>query len=84
MHRTDKLFLFIWMTATLGINDQVNETEMKTTSQVTNFIKQTLSFLAYDGRSTVKPQNYFSFDMWRMIRFEVEISVSVGGFLYKF
>jgi hypothetical protein len=50
IYRAQRLFLFIWMTATLGINNSVNETLGITveliTSQATNFIKQILSFLA--------------------------------------
>jgi hypothetical protein len=50
------------MTATLGINNQVNETlgiivELKTTPQANNFIKWILSFLAYGGSSIVKILN---------------------------
>jgi hypothetical protein len=60
-HRTQRLFLFIWTTHTLGINNRVNGTfgttvELKIASQATNFIKQIL-FLAYDGSSIVKILN---------------------------
>jgi hypothetical protein len=46
------MLLLFWMTAALGINDQANETlcittELKIMSQVTNFVKQILLFLAY-------------------------------------
>jgi hypothetical protein len=47
------------MTATLGIDDLVNETlgitvELKITLQVAYFIEQILSLLAYGGSSIVK------------------------------
>jgi hypothetical protein len=63
-------------------NNQVNETlgitdELKTMSQATNFIKEILSFLAYGGSSIVKTLT--SFHM-QMVRSDVEISASVGGF----
>jgi hypothetical protein len=50
------------MTATLVIDDRVNETlgitvELKITLQVAYFIVQILSFLAYGGSSIVKPLN---------------------------
>jgi hypothetical protein len=41
---------------------------------------QILLFLAYGGNSIVKTLNQVSFHMGRMVRFEVEISASVGGF----
>jgi hypothetical protein len=49
------------MTATLGINNTVNETvritaELKITSQASKYIKQILSFLAYSGSSIVKTE----------------------------
>jgi hypothetical protein len=83
-HRAQRLCLFIW-TATLGNNAQVNETlwitiELKVTSQAANFFKQILLFMAYGGSSVVKTLNKTSFHMQRMVRFEVEISASVGGF----
>jgi hypothetical protein len=40
-----------------------------------------LSFLAYGGSSIVKTLNQTLFHMWWMVRFEVEISAIVGGFL---
>jgi hypothetical protein len=51
-----EVFPFICTTAILGINNRVNKSlgitvELKITSQVTNFIKQILSFLAYGGSS---------------------------------
>jgi hypothetical protein len=63
---TQRLFLFVQMTATFGINDQVNATlgitiELKITFQAANFITQILSFLAYGGSSTVKALNQTSF-----------------------
>jgi hypothetical protein len=62
VHRAQRLFLFIQMTATLGINNWVSETlgiriELKITSQVTNFIVQILSFLTYGEDSVVKSVN---------------------------
>jgi hypothetical protein len=50
------------MTATLGIDDRVNETlgitvELKIPLQVSYFIEQILSFLAYGGSSVVKTLN---------------------------
>jgi hypothetical protein len=72
------------MTATLAINDRDNETleindELEISSQVADFIKQTMLFLAYGGSSIVKTLNQTSFHVRRMVRVEVEISVSVGG-----
>jgi hypothetical protein len=57
-HRSQRPFLFIWMTATLGINNRVNETlgitvELKIKFQAINLIKQIL-FLVYHGRFIVK------------------------------
>jgi hypothetical protein len=77
------------MTATLGINDRVNETLMITvglefTSQTANFINQISSFLAYGESSAVKTLNQTSFHMRRMVRFEIEISANVGGFSVNF
>jgi hypothetical protein len=48
IHRTKRYFLFVWMTATLGINNWVNETlgitsEQNITSRVTNFTLEYLS-----------------------------------------
>jgi hypothetical protein len=59
IHRAQRLFFCIWMTATLEIDDQVNETlgitiELKITFQVAYFIQQILLFLAYGGSSIVK------------------------------
>jgi hypothetical protein len=50
------------MTATLGIDDRVNETlgitiELKIMLQFAYFIEQILSFLAYGGSSIVKTLN---------------------------
>jgi hypothetical protein len=50
------------MTATLGIDDRVNETlgittELKVMLQVAYFIEQILSFFAYGGSSIVKTLN---------------------------
>jgi hypothetical protein len=87
--QAQKLLLFIQITATLGINDQINETlritaELKMTSQAADFFNQTLSFLAYVGSSIVKTLDQASFHMQRMFRVEVEISASVGGFPVDF
>jgi hypothetical protein len=58
--------LFIQTTATLGINDRVNETlgitvELEITSQAADFFIQILSFFAYGGSFIVKTlyQTYF-------------------------
>jgi hypothetical protein len=77
--------LFIQTNASLGINDRVNETlgiivELEITSQAADFFNQILSFLAYGGGSTVKTLNQTSLRMRRMVRAEVEVSASVGGF----
>jgi hypothetical protein len=52
IHRAQRLLPFTQMTATLGINDRVNETlgitvELDITSQAADFFNQNLSFLAY-------------------------------------
>jgi hypothetical protein len=88
IHRAQRLFLFIQTTATLGINDRVNETlgitvELKITSQVADFINQILSYFAYGGSSIAKTLNETSFNMLRMVRAEVEVSASVGRFSCK-
>jgi hypothetical protein len=62
LHRAQRPFLFIQTTATLGINDRVNETlgitvELKITSQVINFINQILSFFSYGVSYIVKNLN---------------------------
>jgi hypothetical protein len=62
IHRAQRLFFCIWTTATLGINDRVNETlgitvELKITFQVAYFIEQILSFFTYGGSSVVKTLN---------------------------
>jgi hypothetical protein len=85
---TELLFLFIWITATLEVNDRVSETlgitvELKITSQVANIIDQIL-FLACGRSSVVRTLNQTSFHMQRMVRFEVEISASVDGFPVDF
>jgi hypothetical protein len=54
--------------------------ELEITSQAADFFNQILSFLAYGGRSVVKTLNQTSFHMWWMVRVEVEVSASVGGF----
>jgi hypothetical protein len=53
------LLFFILTTATLGINDRVNEAlgitvEPEIASQAADFFIQILSFLAYGGNSIVK------------------------------
>jgi hypothetical protein len=58
--------------------------ELKMTSQATNVINQILSFLAYGGSSIVKTLNQASFHLCRMVRVEVELSASVGGFPVDF
>jgi hypothetical protein len=62
IHRAQRVFLFARTTATFGINNRVSETlgiaiKLKVTSHVTNFVKQTLPFLAYGGSSFVKTLN---------------------------
>jgi hypothetical protein len=89
IQRARRLLLFIRTTATLGINDQVNETlgitaELEVTSQAAAFFKQIMSFLAYGGSCIVKTLNQSSFLVWRMVRVEIEISVSVCGFPVDF
>jgi hypothetical protein len=73
------------MTATLGINDRVNETfgitvELEITSQAADFSNQILSFLAYGGSSTVKALDQTSLHMQRINGVEVQVSASVGWF----
>jgi hypothetical protein len=69
--------LYIQTTAALGINDRIDE-------QVADFFSQILSFLAYGGSSIVKTLNQTSFHTRRMVRVEVEVSASVGGFPIDF
>jgi hypothetical protein len=62
MQRVQRLLLFLQTTATLGIDDRINETseitvELEITSQAVDFIHQILSFLAYGGSSVVKTLN---------------------------
>jgi hypothetical protein len=62
IHRAKRLFLFIRTTATLGINNRVNETlgisiELKFTSQATNFVKEISWLMAYGRSSVVKTLN---------------------------
>jgi hypothetical protein len=52
--------------------------ELEITSQAANFSNQIFSLLTYCGSSIVKIQA--SFHMRRMVRVEVEVPVSVGGF----
>jgi hypothetical protein len=52
IHRVQRLLLFIQIIATLGINDQVNESlgitvQLEITSQAADFFNQILSFFAY-------------------------------------
>jgi hypothetical protein len=77
------------LTATFGINDRVNETlgisvELEITPQASDVIKEILSFLICGGSRIVKTLNQTSFYMRRMVRFQVEISASVGGFPVDF
>jgi hypothetical protein len=58
--------LFIQTTAALRINDRVDETmgiivELEITSQVSDFLSQILSFLAYGGSSVVNTLDQTSF-----------------------
>jgi hypothetical protein len=81
--------LFIQTTAALEINGRVDETmgitvELEITSQVADFFSQILSFLAYGESSIVKTLDQTSFHMQRMVRVEVEVSASVGGFPVDF
>jgi hypothetical protein len=89
VHRAQRLLLFIQTNVAFGINDRVNETlglnvELEITSQAADFFNQILSFLAYGGGSTVKTLNQTSFHMLWMVRVEVEVSASVGGFPVDF
>jgi hypothetical protein len=54
------------------------------TSQASNFIKQNLSSLECGGSYLVKTLNETSFHMRQMVRFEVEMSASVGGVSLNF
>jgi hypothetical protein len=58
--------------------------ELKIMSQVANFINQILSLLAYGGSSIVETLNQTSFHVRQMVKSEVEISASVGGFPVDF
>jgi hypothetical protein len=60
--------------------------QLKITSQAADFINYSYisSFLEYGGSPIVKTLNYASFCVWRMVRYEVEISTSVGGFSVNF
>jgi hypothetical protein len=58
--------------------------ELDITSQAADFFNQILSFLAYGGSSILKTPNQTSFHMCRMVRVEVELSASVGGFPVDF
>ena len=64
--------LFFWTTATLGVDDLVNETlwitvELEITSQAAKFFNQVLSFLSYGGSSVMQTLNEISFHMKRMV-----------------
>jgi hypothetical protein len=68
------------MTETLRIT-----VEMEIPSQAANFFNQILLFLANCGSSFVKTcESNTSFHMWLMVRVEVEVSASVGGFSVDF
>jgi hypothetical protein len=54
--------------------------ELEIISQAADFIKQILPFLAYGGGCTVETLNQTSSHMRWMVRIEVEILASVGGF----
>jgi hypothetical protein len=89
IHGAQRLLLFIQTTAALGINDRVDEAlgitvELEITSQVADFFSQILSFLAYGGSSVVKTLDQTCFHVRRMVRVEVEVSASVGGFPVDF
>jgi hypothetical protein len=62
-HRTKRLFLIFWATASSGlVKKWVSEPlgitiEPKITSEVVSFIEQVLSFLTYDRSSTVQALN---------------------------
>jgi hypothetical protein len=58
--------------------------ELEITSQVAEFFSQVLSFLAYGGSSIVKTLDQTTFHMRQMVRVEVEILASVGGFPVDF
>jgi hypothetical protein len=49
-------------------------------SEVVKFLGQILSILTYGGSSAVKTLNQASFNMGRVVRFEVKIPASVGEF----
>jgi hypothetical protein len=71
------------------VNDQVNETlgttvELEIMSEATDFNKHILSILVCGGSCDVKTLNQTSFHMQRMVRVEIEILTSVGGFPVDF
>jgi hypothetical protein len=68
----------------LMTNSMKLTTELDITPQAANFIKQILLLLAYGGNSIVNTVNQTSFHMWQMVRLEVEILTSVGGFPVDF
>jgi hypothetical protein len=73
----------------VGINDRVNEAfgitvELEITSQVADFISQILLFLACGGSSIVKTLDQTPFHMRWMVRVEVDVSASAGGFSVDF
>jgi hypothetical protein len=85
IHRAQRLLLFTQATATLGVDDRVNEAlgitiELEFSSQAADFFNQILSFLAYGGSSVVKTLDQTSFYMRRMVGVEAEVSASVGWF----
>jgi hypothetical protein len=58
IHRAQSLLFFTQTTATLGVNDRVNETlgvtiELEISSQAADFFNQILSYLTYGGSSVV-------------------------------
>jgi hypothetical protein len=64
---------------TLGITG-----EMKTMSQATNFFNQILSFLAYGASPIVATLELYIFHLQRLVRFEIDVSASAGGFSVDF
>jgi hypothetical protein len=53
--------------------------ELKVTSQVV-YLQQVLPVLAYSDSSLKKTMSNYPSDMWWVVRIEINISASVGGF----
>jgi hypothetical protein len=66
------------------MNGTSGTVQLKEMSEVANFIVQILASMAYGGSAFVKSLNKTSFLMWRMVRTEVEILVSVVWFSVDF